>query len=255
MTILGDQPGTHGHRPEQPFDPSADDPADKARRRRRRIVLITVASTIGAILLGIYVVFPAKVLRALGLRDGEYAFIYSMGGEPVTWDHCKAIRYVVNPENAPEGWEQIVSRAIADLERASGFVFADRGTTERRDLLYFANAYEPEPVLIMWSLPGEEIQLAGDTIGFAGGSPRPVGDRWRYVFGKVVMDSTASERPEGVSAERMAQLVLEHELAHVLGLDHVWDESELMYPRFQGQAGLGPGDMAGLRQLHDVPCG
>lgn len=249
MTILGNQPT-------DPVPDPPDGPVDReAPRRRRRIVLAWIGGVVGLVLLGTYVVFPGQVLRTLGLRDGDYSFIFEMAGEPVTWDHCRAIRYQVNPENAPEDWSDIVSGAIKEVERDSGFVFADRGTTRRRDLLYFANAYEPEPVLIMWSLPGEDIRLAGDTLGLGGGTPVPMGDRWRFAFGKVILDSTDVEPLEGMSAHRVQQLLLEHELAHVLGLDHVGDPSELMYSEFRGQHGFGPGDRAGLRRLHDVPCG
>ena len=50
------------------------------------------------------------------------------------------------------------------------------------------------------------------------------------------------------------QMVLEHELGHVLGLDHTGNAQQLMYEGYHGQQGLGKGDIAGLKRLHDVPC-
>ena len=50
-------------------------------------------------------------------------------------------------------------------------------------------------------------------------------------------------------------MILEHELGHVLGLDHAKARQELMYAGYHGQRGLGKGDIAGLKRLHDVPCG
>ena len=48
--------------------------------------------------------------------------------------------------------------------------------------------------------------------------------------------------------------VIEHELAHLVGLAHVDDEAELMLP-YAGEAlELGRGDRAGLAQLGAGPC-
>jgi predicted Zn-dependent protease len=45
-----------------------------------------------------------------------------------------------------------------------------------------------------------------------------------------------------------------HELGHVLGLGHVQDPSQLMYPAHHGQATYGPGDLAGLAAEGDGAC-
>ena len=50
-------------------------------------------------------------------------------------------------------------------------------------------------------------------------------------------------------------MVLEHELGHVLGLNHTDDSSQLMAAEYHGQERLGDGDIDGLQRLHDVPCG
>ena len=86
------------------------------------------------------------------LSGSSYEFLAMQGDQPVTWNHCQAIRYQVNPKGAPEDWEEIVRNAVDDIEEASGFVFADRGTTVKTDLIgmrYDGNEWEP--VLIMWS--------------------------------------------------------------------------------------------------------
>jgi predicted Zn-dependent protease len=53
---------------------------------------------------------------------------------------------------------------------------------------------------------------------------------------------------------RSAELILAHELGHVLGLDHVDDVDELMNAEYVGQTGFGPGDREGLKRLYDLPC-
>ena len=38
----------------------------------------------------------------------SYAFLEMQGDHPVTWNHCQAIRYTVNPKGAPPDWQEIV---------------------------------------------------------------------------------------------------------------------------------------------------
>ena len=45
-----------------------------------------------------------------------------------------------------------------------------------------------------------------------------------------------------------------HELGHLVGLDHVDDPNELMYPRAAERTSYGPGDLKGLALLGAIPC-
>ena len=218
-------------------------PPTRTRERERRRLLLGAALA-GAAGLALVIAWPTGMF-ALGKG---YSFLHEANGEPVTWDHCQAIEYTVNTKGAPDNWREIVARAIGDIEEHSGFVFADRGTTVKRDLIgsrYPGNEWEP--VLIMWSDRYQDQGLEGSTIGFGGSAPIQVGTRLRYVVGLVVLDSNITDETE-------QQLVLEHELGHVLGLDHTGSSGELMYEGYHGQDGLGRGDIAGLKKLHDVPC-
>ncbi|NTW39929.1 MAG: matrixin family metalloprotease, partial [Cellulomonadaceae bacterium] len=51
-----------------------------------------------------------------------------------------------------------------------------------------------------------------------------------------------------------ARAIVVHELAHVLGLDHVQDPGELMNPTTSTRTDLGPGDLAGLALVGQVAC-
>ncbi len=178
----------------------------------------------------------------------SYAFLAMNGDEPIAWNHCQAIRYQVNPKGAPVGWEDIVDRAVQDIEDASGYVFRDLGTSAKTQLIgqrYDGNEWEP--VLIAWSDRYQTGLLDGSVIGRGGSRATYVGDRERYVIGQVWLDSTMRD-------PFATQMVLEHELGHVLGLDHTGNSQQLMYEAYHGQKGLGKGDIAGLKKLHDVPC-
>lgn len=203
--------------------------------------------------IGLGVVAALVLVKLVGgglaaLYGGHYEFLAMDGDNPVSWDHCHAIRYTINPKGAPEGWEDIVDQAVSDVEDASGFVFADRGTTTKTQLIgtrYEGNEWEP--VLILWSDQYQDGSLGGGVIGRGGPAAILVNGRQRYVLGKVSLDSTVKDPV----ATRM---VLEHELGHVLGLNHTDDSSQLMYPTFHGQSGFGDGDRHGLQRLHDISC-
>jgi Matrixin len=203
---------------------------------------------IGAAVVGALVLVKLVAGGLSTLSGGNYEFLQSQGGEPVTWNHCEAIRYQVNPKGAPENWEQIVHNAIDKVEEASGFVFADRGTTVKTQLIgtkYEGNEWEP--VLIIWSDRYQDGSLDGGVIGRGGGGTIDVNGRLRYVVGKISLDSNLREPVA-------TQMVLEHELGHVLGLDHTDDRQQLMYAGYVGQDGFGNGDVNGLKRLHDVAC-
>src|SRR4051812_14457323 len=172
---------------------------------------------------GAALVVVLLVVRAvLGSSSHSYEFIAMQGDRPVTWDHCHAIRYSVNPKGGPDNWAEIVHDAVADIEKASGFVFADLGTTVKTHLIgqgqYAGNEWEP--VLITWSDRLQDQTLDGNVVGHGGSAPIDVNGTKRYVIGDVTLDANEKDP----FATRM---VLEHELGHVLGLDHTSDPSQL----------------------------
>lgn len=189
---------------------------------------------------------------------GSYAFIRTTpGGEPIGWDHCTAIRYQVNPQGAPDNWREIVDGAFDEIAETSGFVFLDAGETANRTL---AGTYNPgssrgEPVLVIWSSQGRLHGLQGDTVGLGGGAMLEVKGLPRLVTGVIALDAESHSRTYDAMPTRTQQLILMHEIGHVLGLDHVDDDRQLMHASYVGQKGLGEGDIAGLRALHEIPCG
>jgi hypothetical protein len=51
-----------------------------------------------------------------------------------------------------------------------------------------------------------------------------------------------------------ATAVILHELGHVMGLEHVDDPGQLMYPEIGAPDGLAAGDLNGLQALGGAPC-
>lgn len=191
--------------------------------------------------------------RATGGTQASYAFMATrtVTSEPVAWDRCRPIHYQVNPEHAPPGWQRLVEQAFADLAEGSVYEFVDDGTTSDRD---FLDRRPSAPVLLGWGGPAEFDELDGDVAGFGGATSLRVGDRRRYLTGTVLLDSGDYAQMSATGRRAAMRLILEHELLHVLGLDHVEDRDQLMYATYRGQGGLGAGDLAGLRQLGAQPC-
>ena len=88
-----------------------------------------------------------------GNGGGSYAFVVTTSdGDPVGWDHCKPIHYVVNPAGAPDEWEDIIRGGVAAITDASGFEFQYDGTSiERSFTKRVGDDSDPPPVLIAWA--------------------------------------------------------------------------------------------------------
>jgi Matrixin len=199
-----------------------------------------------------------QVVDHLTGHDGTYEFVATtQSGRPIAWDPCEPIPFVVNPDGAPDDWEDLVEDSVAEASDASGFDFDYGGTTDDRrwdDRASGADDVAP-PVLIGWASPAEVPKLEGHTAGIGGSTPQRSGEHVHFVTGIVVLDADAFDQMEITGRDDAMRLILAHELGHVLGLDHVDDAGELMNPEYVGQDGFGDGDRKGFAELHDQPCG
>jgi hypothetical protein len=204
---------------------------------------------------------PAVTPPAVG---GEYSFMAHQHGSatPVTFDPCRPIHYVVRPHGAGTTDVSVIREAVAAVSAATGLRFVDDGlSTEAPDA---ARApFQPDrygdrwaPVLIAWSDPAESPLLTGDVAGVGGGTPwYDTTGRATYVTGGVTLDAE-SLLPDLASTDGRAQVVaiVMHELAHVVGLGHVQDVSQLMHAQNTGQTAFGRGDLAGLAEVGRGAC-
>lgn len=189
--------------------------------------------------------------------DGSYAFALTQRGskEPVTYDPCRTIEVVVNPEGAPDNYDELVDTAIARTSEATGFQFERVGTTDDRDFTRRQGALGSRPpVLVAWADEDEVPELAGDVAGIGGSTATDFGTgRMRYVSGIVVLDSDVFD-DFTTAEEPYAQAIVDHEFGHLVGLDHVDDRGELMNAENFGVTEYGPGDLEGLARLGRVDC-
>jgi hypothetical protein len=105
-------------------------------------------------------------------------------------------------------------------------------------------------VLVAWSDPGTVARLDGNVLGVGGPTIVSLDDHEPVaVSGRALLDR---DELAAAGADVTAATVL-HELAHVLGADHVDDPGQLMHPD-QGRGTLGDGDRVGLAALGAGRC-
>lgn len=190
------------------------------------------------------------------------------GTTPVAYDPCRPIHYVVNTDTAPLVETGVLDEAIAEISKATGLMFVYDGPTSEKPSATRA-AYQPQryeefwaPVLIAWTDATTAPELAGDVAGSAGsvqvrvpGSTGSRTDASVFVTGSVHLDGPDLKQilreDDGTTRVRA---IIQHELGHLVGLDHVDDQGELMYPTTGDRTELGPGDREGLARLGSGAC-
>jgi hypothetical protein len=187
-------------------------------------------------------------------------------GAPARWDPCTPIRYVVQPGWIPAQGRADLAEALRRLSAVSGLQFVDEGDTDELPSLSRA-AYQPErygerwaPLLIGW-VPPEQTDLGlsgsvaeGGVQGISLATVVPSTGGPSLVSGQVALNAD-NRLSAGFGAGTTDGEVLLHELAHAVGLNHVLDPTQVMYPQTtNGESTFGAGDRAGLAAL-GAPAG
>ncbi len=219
---------------------------------------------------------PLGVPAAVPGDGGPHEFLQLQadGTTPVAYDPCRPIHYVTRPGGPPEG-DVLIRESIAAVSAATGLRFVDDGTTEEGPSDQRA-PYQPEvygerwaPVLFTWSDPVESPRLGEVTpeapqanpAAYAGSTAVGLGPEGAdadmvFVTGAVTLDGDDLGRmTEGQDGRARARAVIQHELAHLVGLGHVEDDSQLMFPTINTNiTGFNDGDLEGLAALGQGAC-
>ena len=167
------------------------------------------------------------------------------------WNPCKPITYRVNARGGYAGSVADVRRAFARVSAVTGVPFVYRGTTSR--IAFRTNPDPRADITVSWATPAQVPQLRGAVAGLASTTYVVHGERGvrENVRGQIALDRTASLR-RGFTTSGPAtwgQVYL-HEIGHVMGLDHVGQRTQVMYPSV-GAANhrYGAGDLRRLRAV------
>ncbi len=192
---------------------------------------------------------------------GPYAFMHvDPQGDPVRYDPCRPVHYVVNPRGGPAGSVEMVRDAVSSISAATGLVFVDDGTTteavsEQREPVQrerYGNRWAP--LLVGFADRGTFSGLTGQVAGLGGSYELTTPAGARLVTGQITLASDTFRTLVDSGRLGQATTIVQHELGHVVGLDHVDDPGQLMYRSNKGQVNLGPGDVQGLAIAGSGPC-
>jgi hypothetical protein len=210
---------------------------------------------------------PLGVPAPLAATGRSYVFMAHQadGTTPVTYDPCRPIHYVIRVQGEPVGGNQIIKDAVSRVSQATGLRFIYDGPTSEAPSAQ-RQSYQPKrygdrwvPVLISWATASENRDFAAGTfVTGEGGSTRirlPNGASV-YVTGAVELDpARLSGIQRSPGGDKIVRAVVLHELGHLVGLAHVADATQIMYPQSQAAVtDFGAGDLTGLRALGKGQC-
>ncbi|GHG56301.1 hypothetical protein GCM10011331_23680 [Flavimobilis marinus] len=174
------------------------------------------------------------------------------------WSPCRPIHYVVNTDGAPDDFVERVDGVVAQVSAATGLAFVDDGATTERPS-DDRPSYQPErygdrwaPVLIGFA-DESEISLLGEAIGAGTADYAYDADGTFWIAsGSALLDVELLDERR-LWGEPFYVSVLRHELGHVVGLDHINVNKQLMAPA-SPMIDFQAGDLTGLAELGQGPC-
>jgi hypothetical protein len=188
------------------------------------------------------------------------------GSKPVLrWNPCQTtITYKVNLASVPSKYRTAILKetktAVARVATATRMKFTYKGTTSEVPQPGSASKQSAE-IIIAWTSPSKtRYGLYGATAGQGGftwaWSSVKSGGKTTYRYaarrGFVVLDTPqALKMKSGFGSGVRRTNLLMHELGHAVGLQHVSDTRQLMYPTLRSStpSGFASGDKAGLSRV------
>jgi hypothetical protein len=218
---------------------------------------------------------PLGVPAPMVTVSDTYKFVAHQddGTTPVAFDPCRPVHYVIRAQGEVAGGRQMVTDAVARVSQATGLRFVYDGLTSEGPSRG-RPSYQPKrygdrwaPILISWVTPADNFHFTAAgvnddpdyymVLGEGGSLSAGLPNQPRAkVTGMVVLNvpqlTNALKRPRGYEIVRA---VVQHELAHLVGLNHVTSPSNLMNTELEpGVTEFAAGDLTGLAALGRGTC-
>lgn len=173
-------------------------------------------------------------------------------GVPARWNTCNPIPLVLLTKGATPDVIRDVRAALAQVNAATGLRFTVTGTANRA--LTVHELYDPTlPVMVGFATGRSGVFPDANTAGLATVSVLTDANTTTSAAVGFNTDLLGTYTPGSTGADPRMVLFL-HEFAHMAGLDHVQDKTQVMYPSTGYARTFGAGDLAGLRALASHGC-
>jgi hypothetical protein len=171
-------------------------------------------------------------------------------GSPIRWNPCQAIRYSVNMAGHDPNLRPVITEAVERLEAATGLPFVPVGdSTFMPTKLHITSPAAADGEIVIALGDSSQTDLVpGNVVGQTEIAFNPISGP--IVKSSVVVDvGDVGAQPPWSSAGTGP--VLLHELGHAVGLGHVTDSAQLMFPSASptSPTTYAAGDLTGLWQV------
>lgn len=201
------------------------------------------------------VTHPGYATSTVRLSDGRRVVL--------RWNPCQVITYRINVSAVPSRQRAAmitqIRAAVTRLSAASGLTYAYEGTTTAVPRTSSITRQSAELIIAVTTRSATDFAIGNGVLGYGGyrywqwttttSTGRKIGGA-AIARAWVVLDAPGLLATRAGFGKGATQgNVILHELAHTVGLDHVKDRRQLLYPTLTSSApnGYADGDKAGLK--------
>jgi len=195
---------------------------------------------------------PSRTRPTLAGNAPSYTFeTTNAAGQPARWRTCSKIPVVVDTMGAPPGFIGELRVALAQVDAATGLRFTITDIVNKT--LTVSDSDHPVVPVVIGFQDTRALFSDANVAGLTSTATDP--DTNTIIGGTVAFntDLLGTYTP-GSTGDDPRSALLAHELAHLAGLGHTPDPTQIMYPYTGFSRTYGAGDLKGLQALAPRGC-